>query len=138
MTQKPPRDDFREDLKHNHSRMMRMLFFSIGTVFLIIGLVGVFLPVLPTTPFILVTAACYARSSPRFYHWLMNHKVFGPYLRAWRDEKRIPLRAKILAFTMITVSITICIVFIIPVPAVKILLAVIAISVMIYISRFPN
>lgn len=62
---------------------------------------GVILPVLPTTPFLLVAAACFARSSPRFYHWLLANRVFGPLIREWREHRSIPLRAKVMAVLLI-------------------------------------
>ena len=75
----------------------------LGTGFLFVGLaaVGVVLPVLPTTPFLLVAAACFARSSPRFYEWLLQNRVFGPLIRDWREHRCIPLHAKVLAVTLI-------------------------------------
>lgn len=60
------------------------------------------LPVLPTTPFLLVAAACFARSSPRFYDWLLSNRIFGPLIRDWREHRCIPLRAKIMAVVLIT------------------------------------
>lgn len=75
----------------------------LATGFLFVGLaaLGVVLPVLPTTPFLLIAAACFARSSPRFYDWLMTNRVFGPLIRDWREHRSIPLRAKILAVALI-------------------------------------
>ncbi len=62
---------------------------------------GVLLPVLPTTPFLLIAAACFARSSPRFYDWLLANRIFGPLIRDWREHRSIPLRAKVLAVVLI-------------------------------------
>lgn len=62
---------------------------------------GVVLPVLPTTPFLLVAAACFARSSPRFYDWLLGNRIFGPLIREWREHRSIPKRAKAIAIAMI-------------------------------------
>lgn len=75
----------------------------LGTGFLFVGLaaLGVVLPVLPTTPFLLIAAACFARSSPRFYDWLLSNRIFGPLIRDWREHRSIPLRAKILAVLLI-------------------------------------
>ena len=73
-----------------------------GVLFLLIGAVGVALPLLPTTPFVLAAAACFARSSPRMHAWLLASRVFGPVVSNWENKKCIPLRAKLLALTMMT------------------------------------
>lgn len=76
---------------------MRRLYLAIGFVFVGVGFIGAFLPVLPTTPFLILAAACFARSSPRFESWLLDHPRFGSTLRAWRERGAIPWRAKMLA-----------------------------------------
>ena len=104
----------------------------------VLGFIGIFLPVLPTTPFLIVAVACFARSSQRWYLWLLSNRYFGTYIVAWRRERRIPLHGKIIAVTMIVVSIGTSIIWFVPLLGVKILLAVIAISVICYICHFPN
>lgn len=83
---------------------MRWLFLILGWFFVALGVVGVFLPLLPTTPFLLLAVACFTRSSPRLEAWLMNHPRFGPPLRDWREKGAIPRRAKILAVSMMAGS----------------------------------
>jgi len=75
----------------------RSVFFAAGSLLVAVGFVGAFLPLLPTTPFLILAAACFARSSPRLENWLLNHRQFGPMLRAWREHGAIPVKAKILA-----------------------------------------
>jgi len=133
-----PRDDYRADLKISGSPVVRAILITVGTLFVILGAIGILIPLLPTTPFLLVAAACYARGSARFYHRIMNHRIVGPYLRAWRDEHRIPRKAKLIALVMITLTVGYAIAFIIPILAVKITLALIAIAVMVYIARHPD
>ena len=67
------------------------------TISLALGILGIFLPLLPTTPFLLLTAALYFKGSFRLYNWLLNHRYFGPYIRNYRENKAIPLRAKIVS-----------------------------------------
>ena len=76
---------------------MKALYILFGTLSLILGIIGIFLPLLPTTPFLLLTAALYVRSSPRLYNWLLHQKYLGNYIRNFRENKAIPLRAKIVS-----------------------------------------
>jgi uncharacterized membrane protein YbaN (DUF454 family) len=82
----------------------RPVFFAAGGLLVAIGFVGAFLPVLPTTPFLILAAACFARSSPRVEQWLLNHRQFGPVLRSWREHGAIPRKAKLLACSGMTVG----------------------------------
>ena len=76
---------------------MRGFYLALGLVFSGLGIAGTVLPVLPTTPFLLLAAACFTRSSERLERWLVEHPRFGPTLREWRERGAIPLRAKLLA-----------------------------------------
>ena len=77
---------------------------AVGTVSLVLGIVGVFLPMWPTTPFLLLTAACYIRSSDRLYRWLIEHRHLGRYVRDYMSGKGIPLRAKRVSLSLIWLS----------------------------------
>ncbi|MCJ9671243.1 MULTISPECIES: YbaN family protein [unclassified Neorhizobium] len=83
---------------------MRLLFLALGWLFVAIGIVGAFLPVLPTTPFLLLAVACFARSSPRLEAWLLEHPKFGPSLRSWREKGAIARKAKVAAISLMAVS----------------------------------
>jgi len=83
---------------------MRYIFLCLGWFFVALGVVGAFLPVLPTTPFLLLAVACFARSSPKLEAWLMNHKTFGPPLKNWRERGAISRRAKITAISLMALS----------------------------------
>lgn len=76
---------------------MRSVYLVFGLAFLALGLVGAFLPVLPTTPFLILAAACFARSSQRLESWLLEHPHFGPTLLDWRERGAIPMKAKLTA-----------------------------------------
>ena len=118
--------------------LLRRLLVVIGAVSLALGVVGVVLPVLPTTPFLLLTAAVWSRSSERFYVWLLTHRFFGPPITRYRRDRCIPAGTKALAITMLAVSMTITIVFFVPVPAVKVLLALIGLGSATWILRIPT
>jgi uncharacterized membrane protein YbaN (DUF454 family) len=76
---------------------MRFVYIVIGCIAVALGVAGIFLPLLPTTPFLLVAAWAFAQSSPRLEAWLNNHPRLGPPLAAWRERRAIPVRAKLLA-----------------------------------------
>ena len=99
-------------------------------------LVGVVLPVLPTTPFVLLAAACFAKSSPRFHRWLSNHRLFGPSLTHWQESRSIPRRAKQIAIISVVCSGAIS-VFIIPSLVLKLLVASILIIPLAILARLP-
>ena len=85
-------------------RWLRAAWLGGGFVSLLLGIIGIFLPVLPTTPFVLLAAFCFARGSPRWERWLLEHPRFGRYVREWREHRAVPLRAKQLATAMMLAS----------------------------------
>jgi hypothetical protein len=87
-------------------KILSKILIIFGSFFLVIGIIGIFLPILPTTPFLLLTAACYARGSEKFYNWLINHKLFGNYIKNYLEGRGISLYTKI--FTILVLWITIC------------------------------
>jgi len=117
---------------------LRTLWLATGILMVVLGLIGVFLPVMPTTPFLILAAACFARSSPRFYDALVNHPVVGPPIRQWRATGTIPKRVKILAISLMVVTLGSSIVFFVPLVPVKIGLAVIGLGVITWMLRIPN
>ncbi|HEX8540966.1 MAG TPA: YbaN family protein [Pseudomonas sp.] len=89
----------------SRNRLVRCTLQAIGWVSVTLGVIGIFLPILPTTPFLLLAAACFARSSPRFYYWLVNHKRLGPWIRDYLEGNGIPLRGKVYAIGLMWISI---------------------------------
>ena len=83
--------------------MFRTLWLIVGLTSLALGIAGVVLPLLPTTPFVLLSAYCFARSSPRLHGWLLGHKLFGPLISNWEQHRAIAPRAKLLAVLSIAV-----------------------------------
>jgi hypothetical protein len=115
------------------NQLLRVILITLGTIFLGLGLIGIFIPILPTTPFLLLAAACYARSSQRFYNWLMNNRWFGSYIKNYRDGRGIPLKFKILTITLLWLTILTSIYFVINNFLIEIILIIIAIGVTIHI-----
>lgn len=89
----------------------KLLLLAIGWFFVGLGTLGVFLPVLPTTPFLLISLWAFSQSSDRFHHWLYTHRYFGPPLQAWSEHGIIPVRAKVLAVGTMALSATFVILF---------------------------
>lgn len=81
--------------------LLRYLLFAAGSLSVALGVLGLFLPLLPTTPFMLLAAACYSRSSSRFYGWITAHPRFGPIIADYLAGKGLPLRARRLALVML-------------------------------------
>jgi uncharacterized membrane protein YbaN (DUF454 family) len=86
---------------------MRTAFLVMGHASLAVGFVGIFVPLLPTTPFVLLAAVCYSRGSERFHSWLHLHPRFGPMIHAWREHRAIGPRAKVIATVTVVLSMTI-------------------------------
>lgn len=108
-----------------------------GTLSLGLGITGMFLPVLPTTPFLLLTAWCWMKCSPRLHAWLMSHPRLGPYIRDFQEHKAIPVRVKAVSVTTLWLTIGLSIVLVHPL-WLRILLAAIAIGVTIHILSFKT
>lgn len=86
--------------------MSKILYFSLGVLCLLLGLIGVLLPLLPTTPFVLLAAYCFSRSSRRFHQMLINNRLFGPMIRDWENDGVIPLKVKWISSSMMLLMIS--------------------------------
>jgi len=80
------------------------LYKSLGFIFLGLGVIGVFLPLLPTTPFLLVSAGCFAKSSEKWHRWLLSNRIFGPIIKDWQEKKCISLSTKVIAISLVVLS----------------------------------
>ncbi len=118
-------------------KIKAMMYTVCGHVFVLIGGIGIFVPVLPTTPFIILAFACYMRGSKYFRKMLLKHKTFGPLIRNWVRYGAIPVRAKVIAVVMIVLSMSWSL-YVVPLPAVRILLVVIGVCVSGYILTRPS
>jgi uncharacterized membrane protein YbaN (DUF454 family) len=117
--------------------MPRWLFTVLG--FLALGLagLGVVLPVLPTTPFVLLAAACFARSSPRFHRWLLHSRLFGPMIHRWQEERCVSRRTKAVAIGLIAVTFAVSIGFAVSHPVARAGLAALGVGAILIIVRLP-
>jgi uncharacterized membrane protein YbaN (DUF454 family) len=118
-------------------KLVRAFFFVAGTASLVLGAIGIVLPVLPTTPFLLLALACYLRSSERMTHWMLNNKYFGKYIRNYREGKGVPLKTKLFALTILWITIVISAVLV-PILVVQIILFVVATAVTLHLVRLPT
>lgn len=116
---------------------MKLALNIIGCLAVLLGILGIFLPLLPTTPFLLLASACFARGSDRLHNWLLSHGTFGEYLRNFEEGRGIPARAKALALVMMWSSIGYA-AWRTPHWWVQVLLLVVAVSVSIYLLRLPT
>jgi len=92
----------------------RWLLVAVGTLAVALGVIGIFIPILPTTPFLLLAAFCYARSSERFYRWLLTNPWFGEYLTNYREGRGMALRDKLLTLTALWLAIGSSVAFAVP------------------------
>jgi uncharacterized membrane protein YbaN (DUF454 family) len=119
-------------------KFVRALFFIAGSITLALGAIGIVLPVLPTTPFLLISLACYLRSSEKMTHWMLTNKYFGKYIKNYKEGKGIPLKTKIFAILLLWVTIVYSAFFIVPIWIVQIILFVVAAAVTLHLVRLPT
>jgi uncharacterized membrane protein YbaN (DUF454 family) len=132
-----PADPRVEPAEHR-SRWVRAFFLAAGTVALALGLIGIFLPLLPTTPFVLLAAACYARGSRRFYDWLLAQRTFGPIIHEWQHHRSIPYKTKITAIVLMSLTLGVSIVFFVQPLWLKALLALMGVGLAVWMYRMPS
>ncbi|MEG0773967.1 YbaN family protein [Clostridium sp.] len=102
-----------------------VLLIGFGSVSLVAGVVGIFLPLLPTTPLLLLASTCYLRSSPKLSQKLLNNKYLGSYIKSYKENKGIPLKTKVLVLTLLWISLSYSIIFVISSLMIKFLLIII-------------
>lgn len=136
---------FASKCKEQGQKLARTLWFIAGTICVVLGAIGIVLPILPTTPFLLAAAACYYKSSPRMHRWLLNNKMFGEYIRNYTEGKGLTKKTKIIALTVLWVTIGFSTVFMLNqlLPAtlvlqMQIIMVIVAIAVSAHILRLPT
>ena len=86
--------------KLNKNKLIRLIFVFLGSIFVGLAVIGIFIPGLPTTPFLILAAYFYIRSSNKLYNWLINNKILGVYIKGYLSGKGMPLRAKIVSLML--------------------------------------
>jgi uncharacterized membrane protein YbaN (DUF454 family) len=117
---------------------MKLIFLIFGFLSLGLGVIGIFLPVLPTTPFILLSAYLFGRSSERFHRYLRNHRVFGPTIRDFNERKVLSRRTKVYALSMMWVVMLSSVIFFMPYWWARAVLLLIGAGVTLYLIRYPE
>ncbi len=118
--------------------MYSLLLTSLGVLSVGAGILGIFLPLLPTTPFLLLAAWCFCRSSPRLHEWLLAHPWFGEYLKQYQQHRAIPPHAKVLGLLMLWFSMSYLIAYVIQALWLRLLLVAIAFTVSPYLLRLKT
>ena len=131
--------------KEKGRRIVRALWFTAGALCVVLGAIGIVLPLLPSTPFLLAAAACFYKSSPRMHRWLLNNKWFGEYIRNYQEGKGLTMKTKVTALTVLWVTIGFSTVFMLHrlLPAqlvlpLQLVMVAVAIAVSAYIIRLPT
>ena len=122
------------DIPQSRHHSVRYTLLAIGWLSVLLGVIVIFVPVLPTTPFLLLAAACFVRSSRRFYLWLVNHKHLGPWIRDYLEGNGIPLKGKVYAIGLMWASIGLSC-YLVPMPWARAFMLTSAVLVTLYILR---
>jgi uncharacterized membrane protein YbaN (DUF454 family) len=112
---------------------MKIVLIIAGSIFTVTGLIGVFVPILPTTPFLILAAACYLRSSDRLYRWLLSNRIFGRYLKNYLEKKGIPLGVKIFTLLLLWSTILLSAFVFVNILWIRVLLLIIAMGVTVHL-----
>lgn len=118
--------------------MKKIIFRTLGFTSLILGIIGIALPILPTTPFLLLSSYLFLKSSERLYNWLLKNKILGQYIKDFQIEKSIPLKVKISSISLLWITISTSAIFFIHIIWIKLLLFAIAIGVSIHILHYKT
>ena len=119
-------------------KLLRAFYAVAGFLFLALGVIGLFVPLLPTTPFVLLSAACFVRSSPRLHAWLLGTQLFGPLIREWEEHRSIPYRTKIFAIVLMVATFSASILFFARPLWLKAVLATACLALAVWLYRVPS
>lgn len=128
----------RAALRVHPSRLMRGFYLGGGVACIALGAAGLVLPVLPTTPFILLAAFCFAQASPRLHQWLLRSRTFGPMIREWQQHRAISWRTKLTAIALMSVTMTGSIVFFVRPWPLQVGLSLLGLALAVWLYRIPS
>lgn len=120
------------------NRVMRPFLIMLGSLSVVLGAIGIFLPLLPTTPFLLLAAACFIRSSEKLYQQLISNRWFGKYLRNYREGKGVPIVTKVIGISVLWITIALSAIYATNLLAVRIVLLLIAVGVTVHLVLLPT
>jgi hypothetical protein len=133
-----PQDDPQPSNNHVKSDLLRWILICCGWLSIVAGVVGLFLPLVPSVPFLLLAVACFARSSERFHTWLIDHNYLGPLVRDYLNSGCIPLRTKRIAIGMVWISFPASAFLFAPAVWLKVVLLASAAGITLYLLRLPT
>jgi uncharacterized membrane protein YbaN (DUF454 family) len=125
--------DVKENEETEKIKVIKYFILLGGFISLILGIIGIVIPILPTTPFLLLASAAFAKSSKKFDRWLLNNKILGAYIKNYREGKGLPIKIKVLTLSLLWITILISMLFLLDLIWVLIILLCIAIAVSLHI-----
>jgi len=131
-------DPSEDPVLEHASPYARGAYLALGWLCVVVGLVGALLPILPTAPFMILAAACFARGSQRFYGWIIRHPSFGPAILEWRVHRSIAWRTKLTAIALMSTSLACSIVLFVHDPYLRGLLAALGLALAVWLYRIPS
>ncbi len=130
--------DYSHHVREHPSSTVRITLVTLGSVCVALGVVGLFVPMMPGTVFLILAAACFARASKRFYNRLLNNKTLGPLIVEWQEHRSIPYRAKIFAIVFMAVTFGTSIYFFVQPLWLQLVLAAGGVGLAVWLYRIPS
>lgn len=117
--------------------LKKYLLMTLGWFFVVLGVIGIVLPILPTTPFLLLAASCFAKSSDKFHRWILNSPVCGVVIRDWQQYRFIQRKTKVWAMSVVVMTFSVSI-YVVPLLAVQCFLIVMLLVCLTFMFRLPT
>ena len=124
--------------KQKRNRIIKALLIAAGTICVALGAIGLVLPLIPSTPFLLLAAACYCRSSERLYSWLISNRYLGEYIKNYREGKGLTPKTKATAITVLWATMIISIGFFVNILPAQVAMVIVAVAVTAYLLKLPT